>query len=238
MLFALSYDYVGDLSETVALIWPGKTDAEHYPSNHPPLSLPEVVETPARRASSNCPRRIAGWLDALDETGRWALLKLITGGIARRRFRAAGEDRPWRRWATCAPDDVEEVWHGLTPPYLDLFAWLEGRGPRPEAVDPAPFRPVMLAQAIDEADLRRLIRPRLSPPNGNGTACACRRCGAPDGGTTARLYSRTGEDISAAFPDIVEMLAGHSRAVLSIDGELLIRARRPAAELFGVCSSG
>src|SRR5262249_16082549 len=27
-LFALSYDYVGDLSETVALMWPGKTPAK------------------------------------------------------------------------------------------------------------------------------------------------------------------------------------------------------------------
>ena len=23
--------------------------------------------------------------------------------------------------------DVERVWHGVTPPYEDLFAWLEGR---------------------------------------------------------------------------------------------------------------
>ena len=27
--------------------------------------------------------------------------------------------------------DVEEVWHGLAPPYDDLFAWLEGRSERP-----------------------------------------------------------------------------------------------------------
>jgi DNA ligase-1 len=47
--------------------------------------------------------------------------------------------------------DIEEVWHGLTPPYADLFAWLEGRSERPSADTPGRFRPVMLAQPIDEA---------------------------------------------------------------------------------------
>ena len=48
-------------------------------------------------------------------------------------------------------------------------------------------------------------------------------CGAPDGGTTARLYSRTGEDMTAAFPDIVEMLGAIGGQSFSLDGELLIR---------------
>jgi GTP-binding protein Era len=50
------------------------------------------------------------------------------------------------------PDDVEEVWHGLEPPYESLFAWAEGRAGRPEADDPAPFRPPMLAHPIEDAD--------------------------------------------------------------------------------------
>src|SRR6202000_1816872 len=36
MLFALSYDFVGDLAETVALIWPAKSGANREPE------LPEV----------------------------------------------------------------------------------------------------------------------------------------------------------------------------------------------------
>ena len=47
--------------------------------------------------------------------------------------------------------DVEELWHGLSPPYEDLFAWLEGRSERPSTDHPGRFRPAMLAQAIDEA---------------------------------------------------------------------------------------
>ena len=48
------------------------------------------------------------------------------------------------------------MWPGLAPPYLDLFAWLEGRGDKPVNRDPAPFRPVMLAHAIEDADFANL----------------------------------------------------------------------------------
>ncbi len=76
VLFDLSYDFVGDLAETTALIWPGE------PDHAAPPRLSDVVDRsltrPARascRACSNC------WLDRLDPTGRWALLKLITGAL-------------------------------------------------------------------------------------------------------------------------------------------------------------
>ncbi|HUG60857.1 MAG TPA: ATP-dependent DNA ligase, partial [Methylomirabilota bacterium] len=77
VLFALSYDYVGDLSETVALMWPPPPARP----NAPPPGLSEVVETLRLAGRSEIPRLIAGWLDLLDETGRFALLKLITGAL-------------------------------------------------------------------------------------------------------------------------------------------------------------
>src|SRR5690606_16452191 len=77
VLFDLSYDYVGDLSETVALMWPA--DPHHQPNAAPTLS--EVVETLATLGKAQLPAQIARWLDGLDETGRWALLKLVTGGL-------------------------------------------------------------------------------------------------------------------------------------------------------------
>ncbi|MFJ5488614.1 ATP-dependent DNA ligase, partial [Hansschlegelia beijingensis] len=69
VLFGLSYDYVGDLAETVALMWPGEPRANRVP----PLS--EIVEGLTSTAKIDLPRRLAAWLDALDEVGRWALLK-------------------------------------------------------------------------------------------------------------------------------------------------------------------
>ncbi|MCC2104008.1 MAG: ATP-dependent DNA ligase, partial [Hyphomicrobiales bacterium] len=153
VLFALSYDFVGDLSETVALIW--QADENVPGSNHPPLLLSEVVDGLARAGRNDLRKLLAGWLDALDETGRWALLKLITGalrvGVSARLARTAVADL-----GGVEVDAVEQVWHGLAPPYLPLFAWLEGRGERPSAIDPAPFRPAMLAQPLDEKDFDKL----------------------------------------------------------------------------------
>src|SRR6185295_1021587 len=50
VLFALSYDYVGDLSETVALMWPKEAMNREesllgHPHNKPPPTLTEVVTT-------------------------------------------------------------------------------------------------------------------------------------------------------------------------------------------------
>src|ERR1700675_1480341 len=80
VLFALSYDYVGDLSETVALMWPAPptlAPREALPS--PTLS--DVIGTLATLGKSELPAQLARWLDELDETARWPLLKLVTGGL-------------------------------------------------------------------------------------------------------------------------------------------------------------
>ena len=84
VLFELSYDYVGDLSETVALMWPiflrsrrkrrGERTAKNCPS-------PPSIETLSTLGKAQLPQQLARWLDALDETGRWALIKLVTGGL-------------------------------------------------------------------------------------------------------------------------------------------------------------
>ncbi len=134
VLFRLSHNYVGDLAETTALIWPGPDAGEaglgH--NNPPPPTLAEVVETLGTTAKKDLPAHLAHWLDALDETGRWALLKLVTGNLR------VGVSARLAKTAVGAlggheADAVEEVWHGLTPPFAGLFAWVEGRGsaPRP-----------------------------------------------------------------------------------------------------------
>ena len=151
VLFGLSYDYVGDLSETVALLWP--TPPEQKPNYIPSLS--EVVTTLSTLGKSQLPAQLARWLDALDETGRWALLKLVTGGL-----RIGVSARLAKTAAAALGDkdvtDIELLWAGLTPPYAELFAWLEGRAERPVIRDPAPFRPAMLAHAVEDTDFAAL----------------------------------------------------------------------------------
>src|SRR5438309_10720004 len=156
VLFALSHDYVGDFSETVALMWPKTALAAH--NNPPPPTLTEVVATLRTLGKTELPAQLSRWLDELDETGRWALLKLVTGGMR------IGISARLAKTAAAAlgdkdPHELELIWPGLTPPYLDLFAWLEGRGDRPVNRDPAPFRPVMLAHAIENTDFPPLNAP-------------------------------------------------------------------------------
>src|SRR5262249_31796517 len=140
--FAMSYDYVGDLSETVALMWPvtdQRSDGGDQTAPSPPRlagegqeggqlhgvgsrhaaspqpsptsqggevgpvpwqeaeavsapgslgtqphqgpTLSEVVTTLASLGKTELPAQLAQWLDSLDEVGRWALLKLVTGAL-------------------------------------------------------------------------------------------------------------------------------------------------------------
>ncbi|MFL4978561.1 MAG: cisplatin damage response ATP-dependent DNA ligase [Xanthobacteraceae bacterium] len=263
VLFGLSYDYVGDLSETVALIWPaprsepippaqgegggrGPPGGGPFPESrpHPAASRPpsplggainehappsvqqiraptlsEVVTALATLGKAELPGRLAHWLDSLDETGRWALLKLVTGalriGVSARLAKTAvaalgGKD----------PDEIELIWPGLEPPYLELFAWVEGRGDKPMTRDPAPFRPVMLAHAIEEPDLAALDPADfLAEYKWDGIRVQAVAGARADGRRAVRLYSRTGDDISGSFPDLTAALDFTG----AIDGELLVK---------------
>jgi len=107
----------------------------------------------------------------------------------------------------------------LQPPYIELFAWLEGRADQPASSDPAPFRPVMLAHAIEDRNLEALDpKDFLGEWKWDGIRVQAVTGRANDGTPVAKLYSRTGEDISGAFPDLIEAL----RVPGAIDGELLI----------------
>ncbi len=217
VLFRMSYNYVGDLSETVALMWPAAPVVAEAPK------LSEVIETLATTSRLDLPRRLAAWLDALDETGRWALLKLITGALrvgvsarlAKTSLAALGPH---------APDDIEEVWHGLAPPYEGLFAYASGHAGRPDVTDLTPFRTPMLAHAIDEAkDFAALVAADFSAEwKWDGIRAQAVTGLDVAGRPVARLYSRSGDDISGAFPDLMESLTDGRWGRAALDGELLV----------------
>src|SRR5260370_30747158 len=95
---------------------------------------------------------------------------------------------------------------------------MEGRAEKPVSIDPAPFRPVMLSHAIEETDF-----PALDPSHftaewkWDGIRVQA-VAGQAGGNHVARLYSRTGEDVSGAFPDLIEALNFNG----AIHGEFLI----------------
>ena len=147
VLFAWSYDYVGDLAETVSLIWPVGAGV-----NAAPPSLEEVVVALATATRADLPGIVSGWLDTLDASARLALLKLITGGlrvgVSARLAKVALAEQFGR-----SVDEIEEAWPAVSPPYRTLFHWLEGAGPQPRAADAPVLRPLMLANPLDEGDL-------------------------------------------------------------------------------------
>jgi DNA ligase-1 len=209
VLFAWSYDYVGDLADTVALMWPAR------PTNQPSPGMTEVIQTLIATPKADLPGIVAGWLDASDASGRYALLKLITGslrvGASARLAKVALAELAGGR---IMPDEIEEVWHGLTPPYLPLFAWLEDRGPRPDPAGAPVFRPPMLAHPLEPADLAALD-PAAFRAEWKWDGIRAQLVAVPGG---RRVFSRGADDVSHSFPEIVEAMDFH--AVL--DGELLV----------------
>ncbi len=206
-LFGWSYDFVGDLAETVSLIWPQRPGANRVPD------LSEIVEGLGTTTRATVGALLEGWLDALDETGRWALLKLVTSGlrvgVSARLAKAALAEL-----GAIELEEIEAVWHGLDPPYTELFAWLERRGGRPELGERPAFHPMMLANPLEVEDLAALD-PAAYRAEWKWDGIRVQLVGR---GGERRLYSRSADDISAAFPDITALIGED----IVLDGELLV----------------
>jgi DNA ligase-1 len=217
VLLYMSRDYVGDMAETVSLLWPAPEGAG-ADLDDGTLRLSNVVERLASLGRAEAPGALASMLDHLDASGRFALLKLATGslriGISARLAKVAlaegfGLD----------VDAVEEVWHGFAPPYLPIFAWAEGRGAQPTAQDVPVFRPFMLAHPLDNQ--RVSMADYAAEWKWDGI-----RVQLVHAGGETRLYSRAGDDITRSFPDVAEAFA--SEGVL--DGELLVKGEAQGGE--------
>lgn len=206
-LFRMSRADVGDTAETVALIWPATQAAGDAPR------LSEIVAALTKAGRGGHAALLTQWLDRLDATGRWALLKFLSGaprvGVSARLAKQAVADAFGQDI-----DDIEELWHGLGPPYTELFDWLEQKAERPSLSVVPVFRPLMLAHALEEADWQAL---RLEDFAAEWKWDGIRIQVAAKGGTT-RLFSRTGDDIGQSFPELVD----HFRFDAVLDGELLV----------------
>ena len=210
VLFAMSRDYVGDTSETVSLLWP-------TPPGEPPevddatISISAAIERLRSAGKMEAPRVLARMLDHLDASGRFALLKLALGelrvGINARLAKQALADA-----FGLEIDAVEEVWHGVRPPFTELFDWADGRAGQPLVRDAPVFRPFMLAHPLGE--MKVSLDHYAAEWKWDGI-----RVQIVHAGGETRLYSRTGDDISGSFPDV----AGAFQVRGVLDGELLVR---------------
>jgi DNA ligase-1 len=205
MLFRMSRDYVGDTAETVALMWPDVSADAVAPT------VSEVIDLLNSTSRLRAPDLLAELMDRLDANGRYALLKLATGGmrvgISTRLAKTA-----FGQAFALSVDDVEEVWHALRPPYAELFAWGEGKSERPDPADSAFFRPFMLAHPLEDGTVH--LDAFAAEWKWDGIRIQI----ASTGGET-RLFSRGGDEVTAAFPEIAAAFNG----IGVVDGELLVR---------------
>ena len=157
-------------------------------------------------------------LDALDENGRFALLKLATGalriGVTARLAKTA-----LAQAFELDVDAVEEVWHGIAPPYAALFDWAEGRGEQPTTADTPVFRAFMLAHPLEELQVD--LADYVAEWKWDGIRVQIVRVAEQ-----VRLYSRGGDDVTASFPDIAEAVTVDG----VFDGELLVRGEQQGGE--------
>lgn len=220
ILFRMSRDYVGDTAETVSLIWPGREVSDGDAED---MRISAVVDRLTQLGRADAPAALADMLDRLDPTGRYALLKLAMGGL-RVGVSARLAKTAFAQAFDLDVEAVEEVWHGLKPPYLDLFQWGEG-GPAPNIENLPVFRPFMLAHPL--GDTRVSIDDYAAEWKWDGIRIQLVHVAGE-----TRLFSRTGDDISHSFPDI----AAAFRETGALDGELLVRGSAQGGAAGGAAS--
>jgi DNA ligase-1 len=211
-LFKLSYDYVGELSETIALAW--------QVSENPVLlnklpGLTEVISEFQGRGKEGIRQYLVELLDNMTPPQRWALLKLGTRGL-RIGMSARSVKRTLANMKSVELEVIEELWHGLEPPYESLFAWIDGKADIPDISNAIRYLPVMLAHPLDEEKDFERITPQTHIAEWKWDGI---RVQIASNGDETRIFSRTGDDISGSFPDLVEAVDFHA----IIDGELLVR---------------
>ena len=223
VLWTLSRDYVGDSAETASLLWP---EPPGVPS---PPTVSEAVAALAGMTRATVMAELPRLLDRLDANGRFALLKLATGamriGISARLAKTA-----FAQAFDVPVEDVEEHWHGQQPPYTALFAWAAHGAPAPDSGSLPLFRPFMLAHPLDDAQVD--LAEFAAEWKWDGIRVQVVRAPGESGLGETRVYSRSGDDISATFPEVAEAL--DIEAVL--DGELLVRGVHQGGEQGGAAS--
>ena len=209
-LFDASYDYVGDLSETVSLLWPTEQGSQAQAALP---SLSELIEKLGASSQKQTQTFLAGLLDQMTPIQRWALLKLGTGGL-RIGMSARSVKKTLADFGGVDLQEIEQLWHALEPPYTELFQWLENKTPKPDITGKVAFMPLMLAHPIDDAT-KTFLNPEDWLAEWKYDGIRVQLVTTPKG---AAIFSRTGENISKSFPELDRQISGEA----VIDGELVV----------------
>ncbi|MDA9008848.1 cisplatin damage response ATP-dependent DNA ligase [Alphaproteobacteria bacterium] len=204
-LFELSYGFASDLSETIALLWPA--------SSIESMRIAEVVERLNTAKKQDLLTILESFLNGLEASERRMLLKLMTAG---KRVSLSGSlaKATLASWSMKDLAEIEEVWPTLTPPYEELFDWLEGQNPKPNTSGRAVFKSMLSTVQLDEQRLNSLTPEAYAV----GWSWSGLRVQLSSFGDEVKLFSDIGDDITAAFPDIVDLVEFQG----VVEGNLLI----------------
>ena len=205
-LFDLSYDYVGDLAETVSLLWDQKK-AGNMPS------LSSLFDSLARVKKEDLKNKVSEVLDIGTADQRWAFIKLFTGGL-RIGVSSRLVKQALANYGNVNLEEIEKIWHGLNIPYIELFSWLEKKDNKPKISIYDIFHPMMLAHPlVAEKDLTT-ANPKDFIAEYKWDGIRVQIVSHSEG---CRLYSRTGDEVTNSFPEISNAIKGN----FVLDGELL-----------------
>ena len=206
-LFDLSYEYVGDLADTISLIW---NRPEGVPNKN--YSLLEIINN-LNSKNINIEKFIIDFLNNNKVDARWAFIKLLLGG-----FRVGVSvnfiKNTLAEYGNKNKDEIERIWNGIKPPYLDLLKWLKGNGSYPKIKLSETFHTMMLASSFNpNKDANKMNSDDYIVENkwdGIRVQILCEN-------KSTKLFSRTGENISNSFPEVLI----NSKRLTVLDGELL-----------------
>lgn len=223
VLWTLSRDFVGDTAETASLLWP-EPEAHREGTEEDTPGLNETVQLLSGLTRATAPRELPPLLDRLDSSGRFALIKLATGGM-RIGVSARLAKTAFAQAFDVSVEDVEEYWHALDAPYSELFAWAANGADPPDVSGRPLFRPFMLAHPLEETKVD--LADYAAEWKWDGIRVQLVRVGGE-----TRLFSRSGDDFSATFPELLNVLPMDA----VVDGELLVRGATQGGEEGGAAS--
>lgn len=208
VLLDLSYHYVGDLSETIALLWPDSVNKQPLPL------LSDFILTVKNLTDDKLADYLENLLDNCSQSERWALLKLTMGGT-RIGVSARFLKKTLARFGQVDVQDIEKIWYGLKPPYLNLFSWLEKKTTLPDLSEQIYFHPVMLSHPLSDKELELInLNEYLIERKYDGI-----RVQIVATSQKTVLFTRTGDKINDSFPDAVALV----QSEVILDGELVVK---------------
>ena len=207
-LFKYSYDYVGDLAETISLLWKNDNkEIKNFKLSKFMISLKNIQN------KTELKNYINQILNQSSENQRYCILKILTGclrvGVSNGLIKEA-----LIKYGSRSSDEIDQLWYGFRSPFNDLFNWLDGEK-LPSYIDKKKlFHSFMLANNFKYEDFKKEdCNQFLAEFKWDGIRAQI--IFSKDG----KIFSRNGDDITQSFPDINT----YENNYFILDGELVVK---------------